>query len=109
MKAPCEDVVKYLLPALRALIAEKLIEDYGLSQAKVAKVMSVSQPAVSYYCRAKRGLKAYPLIKGNEKLKPLIDELTEAIYKGAGTEETTCIFRKICHLAREMGIIPFKG
>jgi len=35
-----------ILPSLRAMIAIKLQEDYGMNQSEVAKKLGLSQPAV---------------------------------------------------------------
>ena len=49
MRTPCEYVIKYLLPRLRAKIADVLIEEFGWKQVEVAKLLKVTQPAVSKY------------------------------------------------------------
>jgi len=55
MLLPCEVVVKFVLPSVRAALAKKLISDYGLKQIEVAKLLGVSQPAISLYSRRLRG------------------------------------------------------
>lgn len=54
MKLFCEIVVE-LLPSLRALVAEELMNEYKLSQKEIAKRLFVTQPAVSQYLRNLRG------------------------------------------------------
>ena len=49
MRPPCEVVVKRLLPVLRALVAEELMQTYGWTQLQVAKCLGVTQPAISGY------------------------------------------------------------
>ena len=55
LKPPCEFAVRYILPAIRFMIAKTLIEKYGFSQSAVAEILGVTQPAVSYYVRSRRG------------------------------------------------------
>ncbi|MBI4174155.1 MAG: ArsR family transcriptional regulator [Candidatus Aenigmarchaeota archaeon] len=55
MKTICEVVVQDILPTLRAAIAKELIASYDLNQGEVAKLLDVSQPAVSQYLRQLRG------------------------------------------------------
>ncbi|MFX1491141.1 MAG: thiamine-phosphate synthase family protein [Promethearchaeota archaeon] len=47
MRPPCEIMVVKLLPALRALISNYLIEDYGFTQNKVAQALGITQASVS--------------------------------------------------------------
>jgi len=73
MKPFCEAVVSKILPAVRAVVATKLITDYGFSQTQAARSMGVSQPAISQYKRNLRGA-------GTEIFErfPQIAELAEA-------------------------------
>ncbi len=51
MRPPCEIMVNQLLPALRALISQRLATEYGFTQNQIAKALGVTQASVS------RGLK----------------------------------------------------
>ena len=55
MKTVCEIVAQDILPILRAAIAKELISSYNLNQGEAAKLLDVSQPAVSQYLRQLRG------------------------------------------------------
>ena len=46
---------KSVIPALRALVARELIEEYGLKQEQVATKLGVTQAAVSKYQHQVRG------------------------------------------------------
>jgi predicted transcriptional regulator len=52
---PCEVAAKSVIPALRAMIARELIEDYGMKQELVAERLGVTQAAVSKYQHQVRG------------------------------------------------------
>lgn len=55
MKTPCEEIVWYVIPAIRAEFARTLVNDYGLQQKKVAKILDITNSAVSQYIKGKRG------------------------------------------------------
>ncbi len=48
MRAPCEIMVKYYLPAVRAEVAKKLFEA-SFTQVEIAKILGTTQAAVSKY------------------------------------------------------------
>lgn len=52
---PCEIASKSVIPALRAMVARELIEEYGLKQEQVAMRLGVTQAAVSKYQHQVRG------------------------------------------------------
>jgi uncharacterized protein len=52
---PCEVATKSVIPALRAMIARELIEDYGMKQELVAERLGITQAAVSKYRHQVRG------------------------------------------------------
>jgi predicted transcriptional regulator len=53
---PYEMVSKSALPALRAMVAKRLREDYHLTQQQVAERLGVTQASVSNYSRKARGV-----------------------------------------------------
>ena len=55
MILPEELASKSVIPALRALIVKRLVEDHGMTQQQAAKLLGVTQPAVSKYLHQKRG------------------------------------------------------
>lgn len=68
MKPPCELVVSKILPTLRSALVQALIKEHGLKQTEVAKLLSITQSAVSQYITATRAadkklLKAFPEMK----------------------------------------------
>ena len=54
--SPYEIVAKSALPALRAMVARRLQEDYHMTQQQVAKCLGVTQASVSNYARKTRGI-----------------------------------------------------
>ncbi len=55
MLTPCEVAVKCALPSVRAMVATELVNKHNLNQAQAAKLLGVSQPAISLYQKKLRG------------------------------------------------------
>ncbi len=55
MILPEELASKSVIPAIRALVVRRLVEEYGMTQQQAAKLLGVTQPAVSKYLHQKRG------------------------------------------------------
>jgi len=54
--SPYEIVAKSALPALRAIVAKRLQDEYHMTQQQVAKRLGVTQASVSNYARKTRGM-----------------------------------------------------
>jgi len=104
MKPFCEAVVFQILPAVRAMVATKLVTDYGFSQTQAAKSMGVSQPAISQYKRNLRGansgvLERYPQLAG------LAGSIAARMASGRDDNaSSTLMFCEICRKVRLGGI-----
>lgn len=55
MLLPAEIESKTLIPALRAILAKKLAGEHGVHEEDIARMLGVTQPAVSNYIRGQRG------------------------------------------------------
>ena len=55
MILPEELASKSVIPAIRALIVKRLVDEHGMTQQEAAKLLGVTQPAVSKYLHEKRG------------------------------------------------------
>ena len=55
MLLPVEIETKTLIPALRAILAKKLMEKYNIQEEDISKMLGVTQAAVSNYIRGTRG------------------------------------------------------
>ncbi len=75
MILPEELTSKSVIPALRALIVKRLVDDHGMTQQQAAQLLGVTQPAVSKYLHEKRG--AAIRLNGIKE----IDEATTSIAK----------------------------
>ncbi len=74
VKQPCEIIVNYILPSVRAQLSKELVRS-GMSQRKVSNVLQVTPAAVSQYISGKRG---YALEFEGEALD-MIREMAERI------------------------------
>jgi predicted transcriptional regulator len=104
MLVPCEVAVKCMLPAVRALIATELMTEHKLKQTEVAKLLGVSQPAISLYNRKMRG-KALDL-EGDPDVTRLTDGFAASLAKGGlAREEFIPMLCEICQVIRAKGLL----
>jgi len=54
-KVPCEIVTWYLLPAIRREMSSIMVNEYEMQQKDAAKLLGVTNAAVSQYISRKRG------------------------------------------------------
>ncbi len=106
MKLACEYVSKEILPAVRAIIARKMMSDHSLSQTQVAVLMETTQPAVSQYKRELRG-KRVKMIKDDPDVIARIESMTRKIVTGSfSRDDFGREFCSICRLMHSKGVVP---
>lgn len=80
MPRPISDIIiKEVVPAMRAYIAKKLVEAYGLSQKQAAQKLGTTQPAISQYKRGVRGYKSTGLFSNNPQVLEVLNNLSKTI------------------------------
>ncbi len=84
MILPDELVAKLAIPAIRALLARRLMDAYGLTQQQVAVKLGITQAAVSNYANKKRGITFH--VNEYPQVEKVIDELSDALAKGTADE-----------------------
>jgi predicted transcriptional regulator len=100
MKPLCEVIALEMLPAVRAMVARKLVVNYGLSQKQAAEKLGVSQPAISQYKRDLRGYKT-GFFKENPKLLEDVNSLAKMIASGElNPNQATIAFCELCKAIR---------
>lgn len=57
MKTPCEVAVWEILPAIRRELAITLVKELSLNQRETARILGLTEAAVSQYVNSKRGSK----------------------------------------------------
>ena len=95
MKTVCEIVVQDILPTLRAAVAKELMASYNLNQGEVAKLLDVSQPAVSQYLRQLRGKSAEIENLVKDEIKDLCDQLNSKKIDNAILATRMCSISKV--------------
>ncbi len=104
MKPPCEIIANQVLPFIRAMVAKRLVEGYGLSQSLAAKRLGMSQPAISQYKRELRGSRAE--LREYPKLLDMVNSLARGVSDGSlSQEQATLEFCRICRYLKFEGII----
>jgi predicted fused transcriptional regulator/phosphomethylpyrimidine kinase/predicted transcriptional regulator len=78
---PCEIVTEHLLPLIRREFSLELINRRGLSQLQVAKILGVTQPAVSNYLHSNPKLNP-ELMRGYGEIKRLVRDLSDDLLRG---------------------------
>jgi len=104
MLVPCEVAVKCVLPVVRAMIANELMVKYNLKQAEVAKILGLSQPAVSLYHRKMRG-KAITLENDAEVMKLVEDFAASLAQNNLSHRDFILTFCRICQVIRAKGLL----
>jgi hypothetical protein len=79
MKPYCVVVVKYVLPAMRVMMMNDLIENHGFRKIEVADKMAISPAAVTQYSRGSRGSHFLKELSGSKKIMEKISEMTQSI------------------------------
>jgi predicted transcriptional regulator len=104
MSIPCEIAVKCVLPVVRAMTAKELVTKYHLKQVEAAKLLGISQPAISLYGSKIRG-KAIDLEKESD-VKNLIENLAASLANGEFSHKDFVIkFCEICRTIRAKGLM----
>jgi predicted transcriptional regulator len=80
MSIPCEVAVKSVIPALRAYIAKELTQSYGLKQTDIAKLLGITQTAVSKYATHVRG--AVLQVENIDEIQVIVKEMCISLKKG---------------------------
>ena len=104
MSVPCEVVVKCVLPVIRAMLATTLATKYHMKQVEIARLLKVSQPAVSLYYRRIRG-KAMS-IENDAQIMQLIEKFAQSLAKNEVSQEDFMLrFCQICTVIRAKGLM----
>lgn len=77
MLLPSEIETKTLIPALRAILAKKLMETYSIQEEEISKMLGVTQAAISNYIRGTRGNpELITKLLAIKEVSEMIDEIT---------------------------------
>ncbi len=107
MLLPSEIEAKSLIPAVRAILAKKLIKEYALKEEDVAKVLGITQAAVSNYVRGTRGdTELISKLESVREVMRMMDDIAEDLSTNkAYTPSTLAKFIGLCNYMRYTLII----
>jgi predicted transcriptional regulator len=92
------------LPAVKAEMAKTIVEKHGLNEQQAAKLLGLSQSAVSRYISKERG-SALALDKSAEVLS-LIDQMVTSLLKEPNNKEKLLgLFCQTCATVRHKGLM----
>jgi uncharacterized protein len=102
MLLPSEIEAKSLIPAVRAILAKKLIKEYSLKEEDVAKVLGITQAAVSNYVRGTRGdMELISKLESVREVMRMIDDIARDLSTNkAYTPSTLAKFVGLCNYMR---------
>ena len=104
MRPPCEIVVSYVLPAIRAMIVDELKTTQKLKQVEMAKRLNVSQSAISQYNTQARGA-IYNIERYKSEFDDEIRRLANMI---VNNENEDMIVDKLCSVCKSLQNKHFK-
>lgn len=99
LRMPCEVVREHLLPLIRRLLAHELVRRHGLSQVRAARMLDVTQPAVSSYLRSDPEV-GEALREAVEEVRGAVRELSEDLLEGRITQVEA--LERVCALCVQM-------
>jgi predicted transcriptional regulator len=107
MLLPSEIEAKSLIPAVRAILARKLIKEYSLKEEDVARVLGITQAAVSNYVRGTRGdIELISKLESVREVMRMIDDIAKDLSTNkAYTPSTLAKFVGLCNYMRYTLII----
>ena len=107
MLLPSEIEAKSLIPAVRAILAKKLIREYSLKEEDVAKDLGITQAAVSNYVRGTRGdMELISKLESVREVMRMIDDIAKDLSTNkAYTPSTLAKFVGLCNYMRYTLII----
>jgi uncharacterized protein len=107
MLLPSEIEAKSLIPAVRAILAKKLIKEYALKEEDVARVLGITQAAVSNYVRGTRGdVELISKLESVREVMRMIDDIGKDLSTNkAYTPSTLAKFVGLCNYMRYTLII----
>ncbi len=95
--------MKTLIPSVRAFVAKELITRYSLRQVDVAKMLGVTQAAISQYLRGARG--NIINLQDDEDIRKIVDRIAEGLINGdLSKRDISLLICEICYQTRKKRI-----
>jgi predicted transcriptional regulator len=100
MKPPCELIVWYVIPTIRAELAKELVK-MGMSQKDISERLGITQSAVSQYIKDKRG-KGIPI---NKDVRKGIKTLAKQVMVEKSPKDTIPGICMVCAIVKSSGAL----
>lgn len=107
MLLPAEIESKTLIPALRAILAKKLAEEYKIREDEISKMLGVTQAAISNYIRGTRGdPKLIQKLVADEQVSEMVNDLSDRLASDmAYTPSSLARFISLCNYIKSSLLI----
>jgi len=103
---PCEESVRFILPAVKRGIVRVLHEKFHLKQAEIANLLKISQPSVSHFLKGIRGT-ALDVLSIDPEIKEAVETFSsDLVNKNLSDLEIYQGICSICSLIRQKGYVP---
>ena len=90
MLLPSEIESRSLIPAVRVMIAKKLANEHGMKEDRIAKILGVTQAAISNYVRGTRGdTQLVSKLESIYEIRRIVDDITNEIAKSNSFRAST--------------------
>lgn len=103
MIIPCEVAAKSVIPALRAMVARELMENYGMKQEIIAERLGVTQAAISKYRHQVRG--GAVELESTEEVRSMTKDIAEALARNPRPLEVSMKLCQACTDIRALGLM----
>jgi len=100
---PDEIVAKAIIPALRAMVAKELIEKHGLTQQSAARLLNVSQAAISNYMRGVRGIVVN--LEQDKDIQNIVSKIAEMLVNNKDPKDVVSMFNLAIKIITVHGIL----
>lgn len=100
---PDEIVAKAIIPALRAMVAKELIEKHGLTQQSAARLLNVSQAAISNYMRGVRGIVVN--LEQDKDIQNIVSKIAEMLVNNKDPKDVVSMFNLAIKIITVRGIL----
>jgi hypothetical protein len=107
MLLPAEIESKTLIPALRAILAKRLVEQHKIREDEISKMLGVTQAAISNYIRGTRGdPKLIAQLLSQKQVMEMIDEISDNLASNkAYTPSSLSKFIGLCNYIKSSLLI----
>jgi len=98
MLLPSEIEARVSVPAIRALVARKLVKEHSMNQQDVAKALGLTQAAVSNYLRGRRG----SIFSDDDlaSIDGIVSQICTMLVSGADSSKIISKFDEACRAIR---------